>query len=263
MPHITMSILTQEQRGGALILRMNRPEVMNALSRELVTSIMASIEAVESLPSVRAVILTSTSDKAFSAGTDLKERAELDDRGKAEQSQLLTQLGTAIRECSKPVVAAIGGWCLGGGCELAMFCDVRIAASDARFGFPEMTLGAYPGSGGAVLLPKLIGTARAKYVLFTALRFDAVTAHSWGLVQRVIDRGILIDTALAWCAEVERTAPLAIAALKRSMNETEELNADEAFSRDQMHRRPLDATSDYAEGARAFKEKRTPKFVGH
>jgi enoyl-CoA hydratase/carnithine racemase len=160
------------------------------------------------------------------------------------------------------VIAAIGGWCLGGGSELALACDLRIAADDARFGFPEMTLGAYPGSGGPVTLTRLVGAARAKDLLFTAKRFDAKQAEQLGIVQRVVAREHLLAEAINWVAEMESTSPLAIAALKKSINESMALPLLTATEFDQALRRPLDATRDYEEGMRAHFEKRKPVFRG-
>jgi enoyl-CoA hydratase/carnithine racemase len=162
----------------------------------------------------------------------------------------------------QPIVAAIGGWCLGGGLELALACDLRFAAEGARFGFPEMTLGAYPGSGGPVTLSRLVGLARAKDLLFTARRFDAREALSLGIVDRVVPGAKLVDAALAWVAQVEATAPLAIAALKRSMQEAQAMSFRDAAEHDQRLRRPLDATIDYAEGMLAHFENRKPVFRG-
>jgi enoyl-CoA hydratase/carnithine racemase len=211
---------------------------------------------------VRAIVITAAGEKAFSAGTDLKERATLDAAGKAAQSRSLLDLTFAIRACPRPVIAAVHGWCLGGGFELALACDLRIAADDARFGFPEMTLGAYPGSGGPVTLSRLVGVARAKEILFRARRFDAIEALRLGLVERVVPRAQLDETALAWVADTQATAPLALAALKRSLDEGIALPFGEAAEHDQALRRPLDATKDYAEGMRAHAEKRKPDFRG-
>jgi enoyl-CoA hydratase/carnithine racemase len=177
-------------------------------------------------------------------------------------SYSLVTLGEAIRNSSKPVIAAISGWCLGGGTELALACDLRIAADDARFGFPEMTLGAYPGSGGPVMLSRLLGAARAKSLLFTAKRFDAREAERLGLIERVVPHDSLLTEAVAWVTEMEATSPLALAALKKSINDGIGLPIAQALELDQSLRRPLDSTRDYAEGMRAHFEKRKPVFIG-
>lgn len=257
-----MTILASERRGAALLLTLNRPEAMNALSSALVQVIREAVREAARDLSIRGVIITGAGEKAFCAGTDLKERRNLDDVQKAAQSRSLLELTYEMHASPQPIVAAIGGWCLGGGLELALACDLRFAAEDARFGFPEMTLGAYPGSGGPVTLSRLVGLARAKDLLFTARRFDAREALSLGIVDRVVPAATLVDAALAWVAQVEATAPLAIAALKRSMQETQAMSFRDAAEHDQRLRRPLDATIDYAEGMLAHFEKRKPVFRG-
>lgn len=257
-----MTILIEERRDAALVLRMNRPAAMNALSTALVRALADGIAAASAAPGVRAIVLAAAGEKAFSAGTDLKERRELDEAGKAAQSRSLLELAFAIRACPRPVIAAVGGWCLGGGFELALACDLRLAADDARFGFPEMTLGAYPGSGGPVTLARVVGVARAKEILFSARRLDANEALRLGLVERVVPRAQLDEAAIAWVAEIEATAPLALAALKRSLDEGISMPFAAAAEHDQALRRPLDATKDYAEGLQAHFEKRKPRFRG-
>lgn len=257
-----MAILLQERKGAALVLRMNRPEAMNALSTDLVRALGEGIAAGSAQPGVRAIVIAAAGEKAFCAGTDLKERATLDAPGKAAQSRSLLDLAFAIRACPRPVIAAVHGWCLGGGLELALACDLRLAADDTRFGFPEMTLGAYPGSGGPVLLARIVGGARAKEILFGARRLDATEALRLGIVERVVPRAQLDEAALAWVAQMQATAPLALAALKRSLDEGSAMPFEAAAEHDQKLRRPLDATRDYAEGLQAHFEKRKPDFRG-
>lgn len=257
-----VDILITEDRDAARVLTMNRPQSLNALSTGLVQALLDAIRDVQSDRRVRAVIIAGAGDRAFSAGTDLKERATLTRVQKAAQSQLLLTLSEAIWSSPKPVIAAVHGWCLGGGSELALACDLRIAADDARFGFPEMTLGAYPGSGGPVTLPRLVGAARAKEILFTARRFDAREAEAMGIVQRVVSRDRLMNEALQWVARMQTTSPLALAALKQSINQGMSLPLQEAAALDQSLRRPLDTTRDYAEGMQAHFEKRMPNFIG-
>jgi enoyl-CoA hydratase/carnithine racemase len=259
---LSVTILLSEKQGSAIVLTMNRPEAMNALSSELVQALLCAVQHADARKDVRAIIITGAGEKAFSAGTDLKERRTFSQAEKSAQSRSLLTLSVAIWKSSKPVIAAIRGWCLGGGCELALACDLRIAADDARFGFPEMTLGAYPGSGGPVTLPRVVGSANAKDLLFTAKRFGAEQAASLGMVQRVVPSASLLEAALAWVAEMESTSPLAIAALKRSINEGLAMPLLEAAEFDQTLRRPLDSTRDYEEGMQAHFEKRKPVFRG-
>lgn len=257
-----MSVLLLEQKGPALVLTMNRPEALNALSGELVNALQEAVQTADAIRSVRAVIIAGAGGRAFSAGTDLKERRTLSQDGKSAQSRALLTLSEAIWRSPKPFIAAVQGWCLGGGFELALACDLRIAADDAQFGFPEMTLGAYPGSGGAVTLPRLIGAAGAKDLFFTAKRFTAAQAASFGILQRVVPAANLLQAALDWVGEMECTSPLAIAALKKSINAGMTMPLSEAVEFDQSVRRPLDATRDYEEGMQAHFEKRKPRFQG-
>ncbi|WP_020202074.1 MULTISPECIES: enoyl-CoA hydratase/isomerase family protein [Cupriavidus] len=256
-----MSILIEEMRGASLVLTLNRPEALNALSSELVQALRDAVGRATSMPEARTVILTGAG-RAFSAGTDLKQRQTLSREQKAAQSQLLLTLSEELWDLPMPVIAAVGGWCLGGGAELALACDLRVAADNATFGFPEMTLGAYPGSGGPVTLSRIVGVTRAKDLLFTARRFGAEDAHRFGMVDRVVPAEHLLDEALNWAREMEATAPLALAALKRSLNEGASLSLREAGALDQRLRRPLDATQDNEEGMRAHFEKRRPVFRG-
>ena len=257
-----MDVLVTEQRGSALVLTLNRPEVMNALSGELAERLLVAVLSAGARRDLRAIVITGAGEKAFCAGTDLKQRRDLSAQAKWEQSRKLWHLNQAIWDSPKAVIAAIGGWCLGGGFELALYCDLRIAAEDARFGWPEMTLGAYPGGGGAVMLPRLIGRARAKELFFTARRIDASEALALGLVERVVARASLLPSALAWAAEIASTSPLGLAALKQSINGGADLPLPAAAELDQSLRRPLEATRDYEEGIRAHFEKRKPVFRG-
>jgi enoyl-CoA hydratase/carnithine racemase len=257
-----MTVLLSERRGAALVLTLNRPEAMNALSTALVAAVQSAVGEASNDLTIRGIVLAAAGDKAFSAGTDLKERKTLTPEQKAAQSRSLLELTYAMHACPQPIVAAVGGWCLGGGLELALACDLRFAADDARFGFPEMTLGAYPGSGGPVTLSRLVGLARAKDILFTARRLDAAEALAMGIVDRVVPRAQLLDAAVGWVGQVEATAPLAIAALKRSLDEGAAMDFRSAAEHDQEIRRPLDATADYAEGMKAHFEKRKPVFRG-
>ncbi len=257
-----MSTVLVERQGSACVLTLNRPDALNALTSEMLAELLDAVEAVESQPEVRAVVIAGAGEKAFCAGIDLKQRSALSATGKMAQSRMVLRLNQSLWSCSRPVIAAIGGWCMGAGFELALHCDLRIAADDARFAFPEMTLGAYPGGGGAVMLPRLIGAARAKSLLFSARRPSAAEALALGIVEQVVPRTELLPAALALAAALDATAPLAIAALKKSINQGLEAPLDAAIELDQALRRPLDATRDYEEGIKAHLEKRKPQFRG-
>ncbi|MEO9121877.1 MAG: enoyl-CoA hydratase/isomerase family protein, partial [Burkholderiaceae bacterium] len=190
------------------------------------------------------------------------QRRTLSPDGKWAQSRDGWNVNQALMNSPKAIIAAIAGWCLGGGFELALHCDLRIAADDARFGWPEMTLGAYPGGGAAIMLPRIVGRAKAKELFFTARRISAAQALELGLVERVVSRAELLDTALAYAADIETTSPLGLAAVKQSVNQGADLSIQAAAELDQRLRRPLEATHDYEEGINAHFEKRKPVFRG-
>ena len=257
-----MTILLTEQIGSALVLTLNRPEMMNALSSELAGAVLEAVRGAESRADIRAIVLTGAGDKAFCAGTDLKQRRTLSADGKWAQAQSLWDASQALMNSSKAVISAIGGYCLGGGFVLALYSDLRIAADDARFGWPEMTLGAYPGAGAAIMLPRIIGRSKAKELFFTARRIGAQEALALGLVECVVPRARLLETALGYVSEIVSTSPLGLAAVKRSVDQGADLPLPQAGELDQRLRRPLEATLDYEEGIRAHFEKRKPEFRG-
>lgn len=257
-----MAVLLSEQLGSALILTLNRPETMNALSSELALALQSAVHEADQRPDIRAIVLTGAGEKAFCAGTDLKQRRSLSADGKWAQAQSLWDASQALSNSPKAVIAAVGGWCLGGGFVLALYSDLRIAADDARFGWPEMTLGAYPGAGAAIMLPRIVGRSRAKELFFTARRIDAQEAQAIGLVEKVVPRHLLLKTALAYVDQINTTSPLGLAAVKQSVCEGCDLPLSQAGSLDQRLRRPLEATLDYEEGIRAHFEKRKPVFRG-
>lgn len=257
-----MSILEISKMGGAVLLTMNRPDSMNAMSNDLATQLLSAIQSAELDKKNRAIIITGAGGKAFCAGTDLKERRHMSPDEKWIQSRALFTLNMAIRQSSLPVIAAINGWCLGGGLELAIYSDLRIATTNSQFGWPEMTLGAYPGGGGAVMLPRIIGEAKAKEFFFTARRINATEALNIGLIHRVVSVENLMDATLDFVSGIEQTSPLGLAALKKSINTGVDLPFDQAVLVDQDTRRPLEATNDYQEGILAHFEKRKPQFKG-
>jgi len=257
-----MNSLIENKNGSALVLTINRPEVMNAISGQLAQNLHRSILSAENDKSIRAIVITGIGDKAFSTGMDLKERRVMDSDQKWAHSRLLFDLNTAIRNSPLPVIAAINGWCLGGGLELAIYCDLRVASDHSRFGWPEMTLGGYPSGGGAVMLPRIIGEAKAKEFFFTAQSLNAQDALKLGLVHRIVSNDDLMNSALDYVTGIELTSPLGLAGLKKSMNTGVDLPYDEAVKVDQNIRRPLESTEDYQEGLLAHFEKRRPIFKG-
>ncbi|MDF1586966.1 enoyl-CoA hydratase/isomerase family protein [Marinimicrococcus flavescens] len=258
-----MSILLSEERDGVLVLTMNRPESRNAISQALAEAIEAKLRETARRRDIRVVIFTGAGDRAFSAGTDLKERRDLSPDGKWEQSGALRRANEVIWSLPQPVIAAVHGWCLGGGFELALNCDLRVAAEDAVFAWPEMQLGAYPGGTAGVVFPRLVGVARAKELFFTARRVQAREALTLGIVERVVEKGRHLETALTMAEEIMiNSSPLGAAAVKRMVNAGADMSIGDAHALNDALRRPLEGTKDYEEGIRAFFEKRRPQWRG-
>jgi enoyl-CoA hydratase/carnithine racemase len=216
-------VLLRELTGATLLLTLNRPEALNALSTRLATELHAAIDEAARREDVRAVVITGAGGKAFSAGTDLRERRTLSAEGKWAQSRALWDSTQAIRNCPKPVIAAIAGWCLGGGFELALSCDIRIAGESARFGWPEMTLGAYPGGGAAVMLPRIVGIGRAKEMLFTARRLSGHEALSCGLIARLTGGDELVACASQVAGTVHEVPAELLGVMKQTLSESADL----------------------------------------
>lgn len=257
-----MSILLQEEKDSIVVLTLNRPEAMNALSNELSVKLHAAIKDIGLRRDIRAVVITGAGDRAFCAGADLKERRDLDADEKWQQRSRIWELGEAIWRLPQPVIAAIHGFCLGGGFEIALYCDLRIAADNAVFSFPEMTLGAYPGAGAAVVLPRLIGRGRAKEIFFTARKVPADEALSLGIVEWVVPRDQIVSKALEIANKIKLSSPLGIAGVKQMVNFGSDLTFEEANALNDKLRRPLEGTKDYLEGITAFFEKRPARYIG-
>jgi enoyl-CoA hydratase/carnithine racemase len=215
---MTVTILLVERLEGTLVLTLNRPEALNALSTQLAVSVRDTVQDACRDDGIRSILITGGA-RAFSAGTDLKQRSRLHAHGKWRQSRALWDLTQTIWQAPCPVVAAIGGWCLGGGLELALSCDFRIAAADACFGWPEMTLGAYPGGGAAVTLPRTMRLPAAKEMFFTARRLTASEALRYGLVDRVVPAPRLRAEALGFAERLHGGTRCAVAAAKLALNE--------------------------------------------
>ncbi|MCW3477225.1 enoyl-CoA hydratase/isomerase family protein [Limobrevibacterium gyesilva] len=258
-----MSILLRDDRDGVSILTLNRPEIHNAISTAVGEALEAALRDISGRPEIRVVIIKGAGGKAFSAGTDLKERRGLSPKEKWEQSSSLRRANEVMWNMPQPAIAAIEGWCLGGGFELACNCDLKIAADDAVFAWPEMQLGAYPGGTAGVIFPRLIGRGRAKELFFTARRITAQEALEFGIVERVVPKQQLHDAALGLAEEIKiNSSPLGVAAVKRMVNVGADMSIGDATALNDALRRPLEATKDYEEGIRAFFEKRRPVWRG-
>lgn len=254
-------LLVEVDAGIATVI-LNRPEALNAISAEMAEALATVLEGLGSRREVRVVLLTGAGDRAFSAGADLKERRSMSPAQLWAHSRKVHRVCDLLELVPQPVVCAIAGHCLGGGFELALAADIRVAAENAQFGFPEMTLGAFPGAGGPVRLPRVVGPAWAKEILLTARRVSAAEARAIGLVHRVVPAPTLAARAREVASEILRVSPLGARAVKQIVNRGSVMSVEEATALASALRQPLEATRDYQEGRAAFFEKRAPRFIG-
>jgi len=249
-----------ERRDRIAILTVNRPEVLNALDPPTWEEIGAAVRDVERDPDIRVLIVTGAGEKAFVAGSDirsLRERSMWDVLRYSSQDVL-----TELENMPKPVIAAVNGYALGGGCELAMACDIRIAADTARFGQPEVNLGIIPGAGGTQRLARLVGLGKAKELIFTGDIIDAYEAERIGLVNKVVPRDQLMDAAFQMAEKILAKGPLAVAMAKRVIQGGSNVDLPSGLAMEKLGQTILFATEDRREGMDAFLEKRKARFQG-
>jgi enoyl-CoA hydratase len=241
-------------------IRLNRPDALNALNHQLLEELGAALTEMDAATRVRAIVVTG-SEKAFAAGADVKEMAP---KGFVEMfvEDYFTGPTETIMRCRKPVIAAVAGYCLGGGCELAMTCDLIIAADTAKFGQPEVNLGVMPGLGGTQRLTRFVGKSKAMEMCLTGRFMDAAEAERSGLVSRVVPARDLLREAHETAIKIAEQSPLTVRAIKEAVNRSYETTLREGllFERRLFH--ALFATDDQAEGMAAFTEKRKPQFRG-
>jgi enoyl-CoA hydratase/carnithine racemase len=247
---------------GIATITLNRPQAMNARSVRMQVELLAAYTAVYQDPAVRVVILTGAGDRAFCAGRDLKEVAAVpslvEDRRRRAEPRDTEVLG----RLDKPTVAAINGYALGGGLEMALACDIRIAAEGAQLGLTEVRRGQIPGSGGTQRLPRLIGRGPAMELLLTGAMIDAEHAQRLGIVSRVVPRAELAATAEELARTIAARAPIAVRYVKEAVNKGLDLSLAQGLQLEADLSILLQTTEDYLEGARAFVEKREPDFQG-
>jgi enoyl-CoA hydratase len=244
---------------GVALIRLNRPEVLNALNRALVSDLTQMLLELDQDPEVRAVVITGN-ERAFAAGADIKEMAE----DSAVDMLLFDQFQKwdQIKRLKKPVIAAVSGYALGGGCELAMLCDIIIASETAQFGQPEIKIGVIPGAGGTQRLTRAIGKSRAMEYILTGRFFSAQQAYEWGLVSRVVPVELYLEEAIKLAAEIASMAPVAVQLAKQAVLKSYELSLEEGLHFERRNFYLLFATEDQKEGMKAFMEKRPPQWKG-
>jgi enoyl-CoA hydratase len=252
-----------EHDGATGIITLNRPTVLNALNKKLLGELSFALLELENKPEIRAVILTGAGEKAFAAGADIGElRALPSATAGADQARMGQGLTRQMERMSKPVIVAVNGFALGGGCELAMGGDIRIASENAKFGQPEVNLGLIPGYGGSQRTTRLLGKGMASYLCLTGEIIDAQEALRIGLVERVVPQADLLAEAKRIATTIAQKAPLAIAACKRVINNGAHLSIDDALELEAVEFGILVDTDDLKEGTSAFLEKRKPAWVG-
>jgi enoyl-CoA hydratase len=248
---------------GVLTITFNRPQVLNALNSATMSELSAAIDEAERDSDVRCVILTGAGERAFVAGADINELKAIPDGPEgAEFARRGQDILFRIENLSKPVIVAINGYALGGGCELAMACDIRIAADTAKLGQPEINLGIIPGYGGTQRLPRLVGKGQAKYLVLSGETISAQEALRIGLVDRVVPASELMASATDLARRIAAKPPIAIALAKRAINIGTETDLETACAFEASQFGLACATEDHLEGTSAFLEKRKPTFRG-
>lgn len=254
--------LTYHDDGQLAVLTLRRPESLNAISRQLASELLDACRLLSQQPDVRVLVLTGDGERAFCAGADLKERRGLSAAERASHTAAIEAAAEALAALPMATIAAIHGYTLAGGAELAIACDLRVAARDAVLGFPEVKIGIFPGAGGVLRLPRLVGGGTASDLLYTGRQVDTEEAMRIGLIDRLVEPGEHVTAALALAEQIAANAPLAVRAIKRALREQVGLAHAEARQRVNTLRMPLDETDDYEEGLRAFAERRPPRFRG-
>ena len=246
---------------GVMAIAFNRPEVANALSTRMGEELLAAWTSLKDRPDLRCVILRGEG-KNFQAGADLKERNGMTDATWATQHKVFEAMAAAQLACPVPVIAAVQGAAMGGGCEMTLACDFAYAAEGARFGLPEAGLGIMPGLGGTQLLTRAVGPRRAIEIMTTAAPISAARALDYGLVNGVVPAEALLETVLAVAVQIASRAPLSVRGLKRVVHEGQDLPLKAAMALELSIYNHLFTTADRREGVASFNEKRTPGFQG-
>jgi len=258
----TYNNLIVERDGAVVIVTMNRPKALNALNHETVLELDEVFKSLEADTTVEAVIITGGGDKAFIAGADISEMVNIGAIAAKNWSKLGLAVFSRIENFPRPVIAAVNGFALGGGCELALACDIRVASEKAKFGLPEVSLGILPGWGATQRLSRLVGKGQAKLLTFTGDVIDAQEARNIGLVDKVVAHEELLTTAKDLAGKIVKKAPIAIMQAKVAINRGVEMDSEQAFAFLAELFGTCFSTEDQTEGMTAFIEKRKPVFKG-
>lgn len=250
--------LIVETDGRVATIQLNRPDAMNALNSTLVKELADAVDALGNNDKVRVIILTGN-EKAFAAGADIKEMAEKDFADVFADDMFGREIGV-ISRCRKPIIAAVSGFALGGGCEIAMMCDMIICSDTAKFGQPEVNLGVMPGIGGSQRLTRFVGKSKSMDMCLTGRFMDADEAERSGLVARVVPAKKLMESVKETAEKIAEKSTLSVMAIKEAVNRSYETTLNEGLLYEKRMFHALFATEDQKEGMSAFAEKRAPKF---
>lgn len=256
------STLRLEVADGIATVTLNRPEALNAINRAMAAELSDVCGALRSQTDVRVVILTGAGERAFCAGADLRERGAMTAAERNAHRAGIEAAAEDLANLPMPTIAAVRGYALAGGTELAVACDLRVAGTDAVFGVPEVKIGIFPGAGGVLRLPPLVGLGNARDLLFTGRQVAAEESTAMGLVTRLVAPDEVLAVAREIATQIAANAPLALRAVKDALRISSGLSAADARRAVNQRRMALDDTADYEEGLRAFAEKRQPRFTG-
>src|SRR3954463_7642690 len=250
----------QTDRPGVVLVTLDRPEVLNALDYRTLGELVDALESLDSDESVRCIVITGAGDRAFAAGADIKEMADATPVSLTQTNNFARW--ERLKRVRVPIIACVRGFALGGGCELAMACDMVVAADDAIFGQPEIKIGIMPGAGGTQRLTRALGKARAMELILTGRNLSAREAYERGLVSEIVAREETLPAALALAAEIAALPPLAVRAAKEAVNRAYELSLDAGLEFERRNFFMLFSSEDQKEGMSAFVEKRKPSWKG-
>jgi enoyl-CoA hydratase/carnithine racemase len=254
----TLKVEFKGENKDILVVTINRPEVMNAMNTQMLEERLSLFREQAYNEELRCVVITGAGEKAFSAGGDLKERNGMGNGTWKRQHQIIEELVLLTRDFPVPIIAAVEGYALAGGCELALSADFIIASETAIFGLSEALRGILPGGGGLQNLSRAIGVRRAKELIYTGRKIDAALAYEWGMVNRVVSKGKALETTLELAEKIAGTAPLAVRAAKVSINKGLDTDFHTAYALDIAAYNRLVISEDRLEGVAAFNEKRKP-----
>ena len=252
-------IVTEQYQPGIALIQLNRPKELNALNPQLMQEVRDALQQLDKNEQVKAIIITGN-DQAFAAGADIKQMADKS----AIDMQVMDQFSTwdQIRKTKKPIIAAVSGFALGGGCEFVMTCDMVIASETAKFGQPEIKLGTIPGAGGTQRLTKAIGKAKSMELILTGRFLSAQEAHFYGLVNKVVPVEMYMHEAVELAKEIAQMSSIAVQLAKEAINRSFETQLDEGLMFERKNFYLTFASEDQKEGMKAFTEKRKPVFKG-